>query len=258
MRSTFPGPTVLLATIVLLASACGGSSDNDAGSGGAGFCEQFVALEDASESSADGTIDEESLAQLKALRDSAPDEIRDDMILLVDLFEKMSTIDENDEGSTEEIFGLLFDPEVIAAGENIEAYGVSECGMEPSTDDTGIGDAATGDGSTELDDPLYDPFFDDPVDPNEASIDGLQLYLDENYPEAAWRPRLSSFGHGGDDFEAGGVDVEADAIAICEAILAYATGFAPDADVEVNTFSDDFGDEIPVATGNATDGCVTV
>ncbi len=251
MRSPSLGSTAVLATIVLLASACGGSSDNDAGGqDGADFCEKIVALEAATSGIEGDNIDDESLDELRSIRDSAPDEVRDDMTVLIDLFEKLADFDESDPASAEEAFGLLFDPAVIEAGENLEAYGVNECGLDPETSDTGSGSA--------LDDSLYNPDFDDPVDPNVASLDGLKLYFDENYQDAAWRTRLSSFGQFGDDFEAGGIDVEADAIAICEAVLAYATGFAPDATAGVNTFSDNFGDETPVATGNATDGCVLV
>lgn len=254
MRSTLLGPTAMLATITIVASACGGSSDGGSGgqADGDGFCEQFVALEAASESLEGDNIDEASLDALRSLRAAAPDELRDDMIVFVDLFEKLADVDENDPASAEAAFGLLFDPAVIAAGENLEAYGVSECGLEPA------GPESSGTATSGLDDALYNPDFDDPVDPNEASIDGLKLYLDENYSDAEWRPKLSSFTQVGSDLEAGGLDVKADAIAICDALLAYATGFSADAMVGVTTFDDNFAEEIPVATGNATDGCVTV
>jgi hypothetical protein len=266
MRSTLLGPTAMLATIAVLASACGGSSDGVSGgqADGDGFCEQIVALEAAPESLEGDNIDDASLDALRSLRDAAPDELRDDMIVFIDVFEKLADIDENDPASAEEAFALLFDPAVIAAGENLEAYGVSECGLPPSSGtDSGI-DSTTdssvnsGTATAGLDDALYDPNFDDPVDPSEASIDGLQLYLDENYPDAEWRPKLSSFAQFGDDLQAGGIEVEADAIAICDALLAYAAGFSADATVGVTTFADYLAEEISVATGDTTDGCVTV
>jgi hypothetical protein len=264
MRSTLLRPTALLATIALAASACGGSSDG--GSAGSaesdGFCEQIVALEAASEDVEGDNIDEESIDALRSLLDSAPDEVRDDLGIMIDLFEQLADVDENDPASAEEAFALLFDPAVLAAGESLEAYGVSECGLPPSSGtDSDVDSSIDSDidsGTAGLDDALYDPNFDDPVDPNFASIDGLQLYLDNNYPDAEWRPKLSSFTHFDDQLGAGGIDVEADAIAICAAMLAYSTEFSADAIVEVTTFEDFSADEIPVATGNATDGCVTV
>jgi hypothetical protein len=259
MRSTFLGATAMLATIALVAPACGGSSDGDSGgqADGAGFCEQVIALEAAAEDSEGDNIDEESLAALRSVRDAAPDEVRDDLVVLIDVFEKLAEIDENDPASVEESFELFFDPAVIEAGENVEAFGVSECGLEPQSADTDT-DTGSGSGSGELDDALYDPFFDDDVDPSEASIGGLKLYLDENYPDAEWRPTLSSFTQFGDNFDVGGINIEADAIAICEALLAYASSFAPDATVGVTTFADISSDEITVASGTAADGCVTV
>lgn len=253
MRTSSRGSAAVLAFVLMIASACGSSSD-DAGSGGSSggdFCEQIVALEAAAEGIEGDNLDEAALDSLRSLRDAAPDEIRDDMVLFVDVFEQLAEVDENDPESVEVAFGLLFDPAVIAAGENIEAYGVEKCGLEPES----IGGNGSDSG---IDDPLYNPDFDDPVDPNEASIDGLQLYLDETYPDAPWRRELSSFGQSGDDFQAGGVGIEADAIAVCEALLEYATGFAAEATVEVTTFTDDFADETPVATGNGAAGCVTV
>lgn len=273
MRSTSFGSTATLATIALLLTACGGSSGGGADGGGAqqgdaaGFCDQIVALEAAADQIEGDSVDDESLDALRSLRDAAPDEVRDDMTVIIDVFEKLADIDENDPDSFEEVFGLLFDPAVVEAGENLEAYGVNECGLDPeSTDtdtdtdtdsDTGSGTAAGSTGSG-IDDALYDPNFDDPVDPNTVSIDGLKLYLDENHPDATWRTQLTSFSQFGDNLEAGGIDVQSDALAICAALLAYATGISADAAVGVNTFSDNFEDEISIASGNAADGCVTL
>ncbi len=273
MRPTRFSSTAVLAALLLSTAACGSSSDGgaspDTGPSQAsgpqadteGFCEQAAAYAAAAERSADAVMDDESLAQFRSLRNAAPDQIREDMDLLLGVFEQVTAIDDDAAGAAEEVFGLLFDPDVVEASENVEAYGVDECGLEPTGDDTGFDDTGSdtaSDAAGGLENPLYDPTFDDPVDPSVASIDGLQLHLDETYPNATWRPGLSSFGQYGDDFDVGGVDIEADATEICEAVLAYATSFAPEATVEVNTFSDDFGDEIPVVTGSAADGCVTV
>lgn len=121
--------------MVVLAIGCGASDGASSSAGdAAAFCEQVVALEAASENLEGDSLDDEALASLRSLRDIAPAEVRDAMTVLVELFEQLADVDESDPASAEEAFGLLFDPAVIEAGESIEAFGVSECGLEPQPD----------------------------------------------------------------------------------------------------------------------------
>jgi hypothetical protein len=55
----------------------------------------------------------------------------------------------------------------------------------------------------------------------------------------------------------GGINVEADAIAICEAVLAYGTGISSDASIAMSSSFEAFSEQIDLATGNAADGVLT-
>ena len=119
----------------------------------------------------------------------------------------------------------------------VGAYGVSFCGLVAS--------------------PLSEST--DSVNPNAASIEGLQKHLDETHPEASWRPQLSLFTDSGNGFGVGGFDIEPDAIEICEAVLVYASGFGPDLVVGVTNLEEVYsGVGVEVVTGSVADGCDVV
>lgn len=118
--------TSSLALLAVL-PACGG------GSGGAGgsekeFCDKLRELESMPET------DDPAVAfrQLADLADKAPNnEIRSAMAALEPLIEKIGSIDPNSEDAFGEIFALMFDPDVIKAGEVLDSYSKDVCGIEP-------------------------------------------------------------------------------------------------------------------------------
>jgi hypothetical protein len=231
-----PSIAVRSATALLaagtFASACGSGSDTTSSvdADPAEFCDQLTALEAASE----GDVNEEDLASLS---ENPPTEIREDVVVLVGVLEQLVGLDEDDPAAFETAIELMFDPAVIEAGENLEAFGVSYCGLVAS--------------------PLSDS--NDSVDPNAASIEGLQKYLDETHADAPWRSQLSLFTDSGNGLGVGGLNIEPDAIAICEAVLDYASGFRPDVVVGVTNLEEEYsGEGVEVVTGSVAGGCDAV
>jgi hypothetical protein len=231
-----PSIAVRSATALLaagtFASACGSGSDTTSSvdADPAEFCDQLTALEAASE----GDVNEEDLASLS---ENPPAEIREDVVVLVGVLEQLVGLDEDDPAAFETAIELMFDPAVIEAGENLEAFGVSYCGLVAS--------------------PLSDS--NDSVDPDAASIEGLQKYLDETHADAPWRSQLSLFTDSGNGLGVGGLNIESDAIAICEAVLDYASGFRPDVVVGVTNLEEEYsGEGVEVVTGSVAGGCDAV
>jgi hypothetical protein len=232
MPSNVYRSTVALLAVAALAGACGSGSDTTSSveADPAEFCDQLTALEAASE----GDVKQEDLA---SLREKAPAEIREDMVVLVGALEQLVGLDMDDPAAAEQAIELALDPAILEASENVDAFGVSFCGLIAS--------------------PLSDST--DSVDPNAASIEGLQKHLDETHPDASWRPQLSLFTDSGNGFGVGGFDIEPDAIAICEAVLVYASGFGPDLVVGVTNLEEEYsGVGVEVVTGSVADGCDVV
>lgn len=274
----------------LLVSACGGGSDSGA-TGSDGDVEAFCRVLRDAESQDDvdlGDDFEAGMAQLQTFREDAPPAVQADLDVLIGKFEELNELEAasaGDDGTgVEAAFEILLDPEFIAAAENVEAFGVDECGLDASTgDDAGFtdggADAGVSDGPVEapvsddglireaanVPDPLFDPVFDDDVvDPTEVSISGAAYFLDVNYTAAPWRTRLSSWttaGSGTDfDIVVGGTDISAsDAAEICSAIAEYISSLNGDGAISITTFAhnDDgsFGDEVEVLSGSAANGC---
>jgi hypothetical protein len=98
MRSRAARPTRILIALTacgsLALAACGSDSDSDSGGdSGGGDVEAFcAALAESAEADLD-TTEEEDLAQLQAIADSAPSEVSDAMGTLVDIFEQLQAID---------------------------------------------------------------------------------------------------------------------------------------------------------------------
>jgi hypothetical protein len=111
----------------LALAACGSDGDsgggNGAGNDAAGFC---AALAESAESDLD-TTEEEGLAQLRSIADSAPSEISGPMDTLVDAFERLQAIDfENaTEEQMEEFEELL--PAFEEASTAVESYARDNC-----------------------------------------------------------------------------------------------------------------------------------
>ncbi len=107
------------------------ATDSDNGEEGSDneFCQKFMEL-DRPEN--EPTNQKELTEAFDDLIDSAPDEIRDDLETVRDAFSELEDIDEDDPSAeaAEEFLDVLAQPEVVEAGENLEAYTVDVCGIE--------------------------------------------------------------------------------------------------------------------------------
>jgi hypothetical protein len=101
----------------------GGGSDNE-------FCGQIEELD-----AMDDLEGETALAALSDLIDDAPEEIRSDLEIVVDRISELEGLEEDDPEAMAQIFALMDDEEFVTASENLEAYGVDECGLPPSEGD---------------------------------------------------------------------------------------------------------------------------
>lgn len=234
----------------------------------------------------DDIEDGDDLADLEALREVAPAELRDDLDVVIGVFEEMAELDEanvGDEEAEAEFEAALArtnEPDFVEATERLEEFAVSECGLEPfpgdgvtgadgfEASDDGDDDAAPSpDGliteAADVPDPLFDPFFDDPLDPSVASIAGAQYHLDVNHTDAAWRIRLgewSFYGGGEIDFVVGGLEVTAaEAEEICAAVNDYLETFGDNGTITVGTYEQEddgsYGQSSDLLTGSIGDGC---
>lgn len=276
-----------------------GEGDFESGEGDVdAFCDELRRID------SDETVDEEDefdvvMAELERVRELAPSEIRSDIDVVIEKFGEFEQLEANSSGDESEEFGaalaLIFDPEFIAASENLEAFGVEECGLEPSSDDdeftfdefdelegeqSGDGEAtanddadgSTGDGAAPIEgqlvteaadvpDPLYEPFFnDEPLDTSELSIDGAQYFFDVNYTDAPWRTRLGSWSIFGSEYGVGGNDItESEAPQVCGALLDYLQSLGADGTIVVSTYGQEengsFGQDQEVLRTTVADGC---
>ena len=249
-------PSMGLAAMVVALAACGGGSSDGRSSAGSAteqFCEVLRATDLADQDA------ESTAAEFRALAEQAPDSIRGDVDTLVDAIEVLNGVDENDPEASEKAFAIVLSPEFAKAGERLEAFGVDECGFEPAGDGFSDDDADGG----ELTDPLYDQFFDGPIDPTDASFEGAQSFIDQNYPTASWRTRLGSWSYSGGtavELGVGGVDITAaEAVEVCTAIADYLLPFDSAGTIVISTYEhfDDgtFGAESVVLAGSVGGGC---
>jgi len=123
----------IVAALSLTGAACGGDDDDDAGGGGGGdFCEQARALD---EQDTEDISDEDSLEALRDIRDDAPDELQDELDLLIDIGELVVETGDDPEAQAE-AFAELDQEELTTASANLTAYLEEECGIaEDSGDD---------------------------------------------------------------------------------------------------------------------------
>jgi hypothetical protein len=102
-------------------SASGSSGDF------AEFCGQVDSLEEVED-----PTDPEYQAAVEDLIDQAPDEIKDDLQTVLDTVLDFGSFDDEDPQAFIDALALMEDPAFIEAAENLEAFGVTECGFEPS------------------------------------------------------------------------------------------------------------------------------
>jgi hypothetical protein len=223
--------------LALLLAACGGDDGGSAASDEE-FCAELAALEEA-DAGSDGSdeLDAEALSQLQDLADRAPDEeLRTAIETLGDIAEQMSDLDEDDPEAFGQVMALMFDPEVISAGETLDTYMVDVCGMDPDetsgeiTGEDASGDDGSGD-DTDADDSVSDGSVStfDALDSSGLN-DGFEGVLDDLDVDSQGRSVGVS---GGAEvtvvFDAAGV-ADADPVEVCEGVAAL----VDDALAEVN------------------------
>jgi hypothetical protein len=133
---------------------------------------------------ADPTAEDPSLAadQLRKLGAAAPADLQDDFETLAAAFEKLSGLDQNSPEAMGAAFEVFFDPAVLMAGENIEAYASEECGFELDPNPT--------DGEL----PETEPGFDsDEGAAGDISLDDLDLVEESaTAAGATWPEKITS------------------------------------------------------------------
>lgn len=121
--------SVALSCLVL--ASCGGESGTSAVD--ESFCKEVEKLDQL-----DIETDIAAAAGiLSELAQKAPsDEVRDALNTIAPIFERLSTVDENDATALSEIAQLMSSPEVTQASAVLERYGAEVCKFPESTDTT--------------------------------------------------------------------------------------------------------------------------
>lgn len=143
MRTTSPRLFVATLALSIVAISCGGGGGGDAMGGNSGtrlsdeaFCAKITTLDN--QTSGDDTSPQAMLDSLKLLKDlakTAPTaEVQQAIEAFTPLLEEMAKIDENDPEAFSTILSNLFNPEIMKAGEVLEAYTTNVCGIEDGSD----------------------------------------------------------------------------------------------------------------------------
>lgn len=106
-----------------------GGDEGAAGAVPAGFCE---ALRELAEDQDDDVEADQLLEGTERLRDTAPEELRDEVDVLVRFARRLSELDleDDDPAAIGEMLELVMDPQVMAATTAIEAYSIENCGID--------------------------------------------------------------------------------------------------------------------------------
>ena len=128
MRFRRFGLIAVLALGGLFAAACGDDDDGGSGGGGGGggggdsaFCDQARALEEAEEfDPSNEEAFEDAIDQARDALESAPDEIQDDVQVLLDALEAFESGD----------FESIDTDELEQAGQNLDEYLRDQCGID--------------------------------------------------------------------------------------------------------------------------------
>ena len=139
MRITSPRLLVATLALSIVAISCGGGGGGDAMGGNSStrlsdeaFCAKITALNN--ETSGDDTSPEAMLEMLQVLQDMAKvaptAELQEALEAYAPMFEGMSKLDQNDPAALSTAISKLFTPEVMKAGEILEAYSTDVCGIE--------------------------------------------------------------------------------------------------------------------------------
>lgn len=222
------------AALLVLLPACGGESSGNGGSDGA-FCAKLREMEAMPESDDPA----EALKQLAELAKVAPnDEVRRAMAALQPIIEKISSIDSESEDAFGEIMALLFDPDVIKAGEVLDKYSVDVCGLEPSdsSSDSSSG-SPSGDGTDGSTDGGSGTVFDDleAGDIGDAVSDELAMTSPDTVYSGA---SMAANGDSTDIQVDLSGDRSYDANALCAFVLDYVAENSTDSAIEVSIVHD--------------------
>lgn len=211
----------LALALVGCSSSDGGGDDSASASD---FCDDVSALE-ALEDGGDSQVTEDDLASFQDFVDAAPDEISADLQVLADLLTQLAELDEDDPDAFGEVFGLFFDPEVVAATENVETFISDECGIDI--------DDSSSDAESDADGPPGDLEGGD----DSLSLDALDAYFeseDYSWVDAVSSSGISTFPGGADvSLDLSAEASSGDALEACEAARTYLSEHAEDVTVTV-------------------------
>jgi len=125
--------SALTVGLALIGASCGG---DDSGSGSAvsneAFCAELSSLDDLDPFSNDMSDLTEMFEKLADVAPSA--ELRDAVLTITPMMTALAELDENDPAAMSEMTETFLDPDVVAAVQSIEEFGVETCGLEPSED----------------------------------------------------------------------------------------------------------------------------
>ena len=224
---TFTRPLALiaLAATPLFAVACGSSSTRLSDEE---FCAKLSDFQSASDVNSDASSPEALKTMLPLIADlaqAAPnDEMKKALETMGPVIEKMAAVDENDPDAFGTVMSMMFDPEVAAAGQVIEAYSTDVCKFPPTTDSSSIDDSAMTFPPSAMDDMTYE-------DVN-AAVEPLKS---TNYPNGYISSAgLEGTGDGGTLVTVDFADTDTvDAVAVCEAIDAVIAEKTTDTNVSI-------------------------
>lgn len=280
LRGPFNSAFLVAAVLFgLTASSCVSGDEGAAGGGGGGgddFCAQLEAAseEDTMMLGDDPAEAAAAAEELRELASSAPGAVADALTTFADLMDELAELEGSDEGDMESfgrVMALMFDPEIIEAGQVMEKYAVSECGFDPEEASERFG-SSTEDSSGPGDSGEFD--F-DPAEPDDgASTDDIRTSgeisledLDDvksSHSAESWSEKIVSSGISGDnsiELYGKGPDDEyierkpltvGESVAACEAMREAFSAEQPELEVRVGN-----GDTVLVE-GSASEVCVPV
>jgi len=229
---TRPLAIVALAVTPVVAVSCGSDSSSSRSSDEE-FCAKLIEIEASNALNLEDNDPEmlkEMLIVFSDLAKSAPtDELKKAFETMGPLLEKMSQIDENDPDAFGEVMAMMFDPEVAAAGETLDAYSTDVCKIPPSTDSSSIDDSSM----------TFPPSVMDVMDYEDVNA-ALEPLKSTNYPNGY----ISSAGFEGTADGGTLVTIDfadtdtVDAVAVCEAIDAAITEKSTDTNVSIKVSVD--------------------
>jgi hypothetical protein len=154
--------------------------------------------------------DDDDLEQLDQLAAGASPEVQEDFETVREGYEQLAGLDQSDPDSIEQVFDVLFDPELVGAFEQVATYLEDECGFDvESPAESGLDDDDDNDA-------------DDADDGDEVSSDTVRGFLESEAPEI--EERVQSIGSfSGVELTVGVVDLDdtAEAVEVCELLSTF-------------------------------------